>query len=174
VIEPSDPQFLQFLDYIDRHWAWRTIIGVSNFIGDPYNHKNRFRGRLTRESARDLLQACVQQGILIQQTDPSGNEDLRLNRANPAVESALASVAQQQGYGQPYGQQPYGPQSSQVSGPYSQMGPWTGNGNNYAQTSTSSYVRRIASGVDGDIEEEIEEIDELEEQSESEEEPIEE
>ncbi len=176
-IEPSDPQFLQFLDYIDRHWAWRTIIGVSNFIGDPYNHKNRFRGRLTRESARDLLQACVQQGILIQQTDPSGNEDLRLNRANPAVESALASVAQQQGYGQQYSQQPYSaqpPSSSQVSGPYSQMGPWTGNGNNYAQTSTSSYVRRIASGVDGDIEEEIEEIDEIDEQDASEEESVEE
>src|SRR5437764_3081702 len=30
-----DPQFLQFLDYIDRNWSWRTIIGVSNFIGDP-------------------------------------------------------------------------------------------------------------------------------------------
>src|SRR6266516_5796395 len=24
-----DPQFLQFLDYIDRNWSWRTIIGVS-------------------------------------------------------------------------------------------------------------------------------------------------
>src|SRR5205814_1751429 len=39
-----DPQFLQFLDYIDRNWSWRTIIGVSNFIGDPVNPKNRFRG----------------------------------------------------------------------------------------------------------------------------------
>src|SRR5216684_1808332 len=37
-----DPQFLQFLDYIDRNWSWRTIIGVSNFIGDPVNPKNRF------------------------------------------------------------------------------------------------------------------------------------
>jgi hypothetical protein len=95
-MEPADPQFLQFLDYIDRHWAWRTIIGVSNFIGDPYNHKNRFRGRLTRESARDLLQTCVQQGILLLQTDQDGNEDLRLNRSNPVVESALAASAQQQ------------------------------------------------------------------------------
>src|SRR2546430_9186359 len=45
-------QLLQFLDYIDRNWSWRTIIGVSNFIGDPVNPKNRFRGRLTRESDR--------------------------------------------------------------------------------------------------------------------------
>ncbi len=92
-VEPADPQFLQFLDYIDRHWAWRTIIGVSNFIGDPYNHKNRFRGRLTRESARDLLQTCIQQGILIAQTDAEGNEDLRLNRSHPVVEATLAQVA---------------------------------------------------------------------------------
>src|SRR5579884_334958 len=54
-IDALDPQFLQFLDYIDRNWSWRTIIGVSNFIGDPVNPKNRFRGRLTRESARELL-----------------------------------------------------------------------------------------------------------------------
>src|SRR6266699_4464842 len=39
-----DPQLLQFLDYIDRNWSWRTIIGVSNFIGDPVNPKNRFSG----------------------------------------------------------------------------------------------------------------------------------
>jgi hypothetical protein len=94
-MEPTDPQFLQFLDYIDRHWAWRTIIGVSNFIGDPYNHKNRFRGRLTRESARDLLQTCIQQGILLLQTDAEGNEDLRLNRGNPQVESILAATTPQ-------------------------------------------------------------------------------
>ncbi|HLH61314.1 MAG TPA: NYN domain-containing protein [Ktedonobacteraceae bacterium] len=84
-----DPQFLQFLDYIDRNWSWRTIIGVSNFIGDPVNPKNRFRGRLTRESARELLNTCVQQGILLLQTDSAGNEDLRLNRNHPGVDEVL-------------------------------------------------------------------------------------
>jgi uncharacterized LabA/DUF88 family protein len=84
-----DPQFLQFLDYIDRNWSWRTVIGVSNFIGDPVNPKNRFRGRLTRESARELLNACIQQGILILQTDASGAEDLRLNRSHPGVDEVL-------------------------------------------------------------------------------------
>ncbi len=84
-----DPQFLQFLDYIDRNWSWRTIIGVSNFIGDPVNPKNRFRGRLTRESARELLNTCIQQGILLLQTDATGAEDLRLNRAHPGVDEVL-------------------------------------------------------------------------------------
>jgi uncharacterized LabA/DUF88 family protein len=84
-----DPQFLQFLDYIDRNWSWRTIIGVSNFIGDPMNPKNRFRGRLTRESARELLNLCIQQGILLVQTDSTGAEDLRLNRMHPGVDEVL-------------------------------------------------------------------------------------
>src|SRR5579864_3725345 len=84
-----DPQFLQFLDYIDRNWSWRTIIGVSNFIGDPLNPKNRFRGRLTRESARELLNTCIQQGVLLVQTDPTGAEDLRLNRSHPGVDEVL-------------------------------------------------------------------------------------
>src|SRR5438067_5438864 len=84
-----DPQFLQFLDYIDRNWSWRTIIGVSNFIGDPVNPKNRFRGRLTRESARELLNNCVQQNILLLHTDPTGAEDLRLNRSHPGVDEVL-------------------------------------------------------------------------------------
>lgn len=84
-----DPQFLQFLDYIDRNWSWRTIIGVSNFIGDPVNPKNRFRGRLTRESARELLNTCIQQNILLVQTDPTGAEDLRLNRLHPGVDEVL-------------------------------------------------------------------------------------
>jgi len=84
-----DPQFLQFLDYIDRNWSWRTVIGVSNFIGDPINPKNRFRGRLTRESARELLNVCIQQSILLLQTDPSGAEDLRLNRGHPGVDEVL-------------------------------------------------------------------------------------
>ena len=84
-----DPQFLQFLDYIDRNWSWRTVIGVSNFIGDPVNPKNRFRGRLTRESARELLNTCIQQGILLLQTDATGAEDLRLNRMHPGVDEVL-------------------------------------------------------------------------------------
>jgi len=84
-----DPQFLQFLDYIDRNWSWRTIIGVSNFIGDPVNPKNRFRGRLTRESARELLNICIQQNILLVQTDATGAEDLRLNRMHPGVDEVL-------------------------------------------------------------------------------------
>jgi hypothetical protein len=88
-IDILDPQFLQFLDYIDRNWSWRTIIGVSNFIGDPVNPKNRFRGRLTRESARELLNSCIQQGILLLQTDQTGAEDLRLNRMHPGVDEVL-------------------------------------------------------------------------------------
>ena len=88
-IDVLDPQFLQFLDYIDRNWSWRTIIGVSNFIGDPVNPKNRFRGRLTRESARELLNTCIQQNILVVQTDPTGAEDLRLNRMHAGVDEVL-------------------------------------------------------------------------------------
>ena len=88
-MDALDPQFLQFLDYIDRNWSWRTIIGVSNFIGDPVNPKNRFRGRLTRESARELLNTCIQQGVLLVQTDPGGAEDLRLNRQHPGVDEIL-------------------------------------------------------------------------------------
>src|SRR2546430_5888339 len=88
-VDVLDPQFLQFLDYIDRNWSWRTIIGVSNFIGDPVNPKNRFRGRLTRESARELLNTCIQQNILILHTDPTGAEDLRLNRSHPGVDEIL-------------------------------------------------------------------------------------
>ncbi|MHB8600325.1 MAG: NYN domain-containing protein [Ktedonobacteraceae bacterium] len=84
-----DPQFLQFLDYIDRNWSWRTIIGVSNFIGDAVNPKNRFRGRLSRESARELLNTCIQQNILLLQTDATGAEDLRLNRTHPGVDEVL-------------------------------------------------------------------------------------
>src|SRR6266700_1798623 len=88
-VDVLDPQFLQFLDYIDRNWSWRTIVGVSNFIGDPVNPKNRFRGRLTRESARELLNSCIQQGILLLQTDQTGAEDLRLNRLHPGVDEVL-------------------------------------------------------------------------------------
>ncbi len=88
-VEPDEPGFIQFLDYIDSHWAWRTVGGVANFIGDPYNPKNRFRGRLTRDTARDLLRECIDRNILIATTDPVGGESLRLNRSHPAVESVL-------------------------------------------------------------------------------------
>lgn len=88
-VEPDEPGFIQFLDYIDSHWAWRTVGGVANFIGDPFNPKNRFRGRLTRDSARDLLRECIDRGILIATTDPVGGESLRLNRSHPAVEAGL-------------------------------------------------------------------------------------
>ena len=88
-VEPDEPGFIQFLDYIDKHWSWRTVGGVANFIGDPYNPKNRFRGRLTRDSARDLLRCCIDEGILIVQTDPTGSENLRLNRSHPSVEAVL-------------------------------------------------------------------------------------
>lgn len=88
-VEPDEPGFIQFLDYIDRHWSWRTVGGVANFIGDPFNPKNRFRGRLTRESARDLLRICIDDGILSVMTDSTGSENLRLNRQHPAVEGVL-------------------------------------------------------------------------------------
>ncbi len=92
-VEPDEPGFIQFLDYIDRHWSWRTIGGVANFIGDPFNPKNRFRGRLTRESARDLLRVCVDDGILHMTVDPMGGENLRLNREHPCVTEVLGETA---------------------------------------------------------------------------------
>ena len=92
-VEPDEPGFIQFLDYIDRHWSWRTVGGVANFIGDPFNPKNRFRGRLTRESARDLLRICIDEGILVVTTDQTGSENLRLNRQHPAVEPVLNETA---------------------------------------------------------------------------------
>ncbi len=92
-VEPEEPGFIQFLDYIDRHWSWRTVGGVANFIGDPYNPKNRFRGRLTRDSARELLRICIDDGILVVGTDVSGSENLRLNRSHPAVEAVLNESA---------------------------------------------------------------------------------
>jgi uncharacterized LabA/DUF88 family protein len=94
-VEPDEAGFIQFLDYIDTHWAWRTIGGVANFIGDPFNPKNRFRGRLTRDTARDLLRDCIDRGILIATTDPMGGESLRLNRSHPAVEGVLSETAAQ-------------------------------------------------------------------------------
>jgi hypothetical protein len=92
-VEPEEAGFIQFLDYIDRHWSWRTVGGVANFIGDPFNPKNRFRGRLTRESARDLLRICIDEGILIVTTDVTGSENLRLNRNHPAVDAGLNETA---------------------------------------------------------------------------------
>jgi uncharacterized LabA/DUF88 family protein len=94
-VDPEEPGFIQFLDYIDTHWAWRTVGGVANFIGDPFNPKNRFRGRLTRDSARELLRMCIERGILTVGTDQTGSESLRLNRIHPAVETVLNEQAAQ-------------------------------------------------------------------------------
>jgi uncharacterized LabA/DUF88 family protein len=94
-VEPDEPGFIQFLDYIDRHWSWRTIGGVANFIGDSYNPKNRFRGRLTRETARELLITCIEQGILEDEPDTMGNHNLRLNREHPKVATVLADLSMQ-------------------------------------------------------------------------------
>ncbi|HKT38367.1 MAG TPA: NYN domain-containing protein [Ktedonobacterales bacterium] len=91
-VMPDEQGFIQFLDYIDRHWSWRTISGVANFIGDPYNPKNRFRGRLTRDSARELLRVCVDDGILTQTSDPINGENLRLNRDHPVVVMGLGDA----------------------------------------------------------------------------------
>lgn len=93
LVDPLEPGFIQFLDYIDRNWSWRTIIGISNFVGDSINPKNRFRGRLTRESARELLSVCIQEKILTAQQDPNGGEDLRLNRTHPQVEEILRQLS---------------------------------------------------------------------------------
>jgi len=88
-VEPEEAGFIQFLDYIDRHWSWRTISGIANFIGDPFNPKNRFRGRLTRDSARDLLRLCLDENILLMGKDAMGGENLILNREHPAVMAVL-------------------------------------------------------------------------------------
>ncbi len=93
LVDPLEPGFIQFLDYIDRNWSWRTIIGISNFVGDSINPKNRFRGRLTRESARELLNTCIQEKILLVQQDSNGGEDLRLNRSHAQVEEVLRQLA---------------------------------------------------------------------------------
>jgi uncharacterized LabA/DUF88 family protein len=94
-VEPEESGFIQFLDYIDRHWSWRTISGIANFIGDPFNPKNRFRGRLTRDSARDLLRICLDENILIMGKDAMGGENLILNREHPAVVAVLEEQAAQ-------------------------------------------------------------------------------
>ncbi len=96
-VMPDEPGFIQFLDYIDRHWSWRTVGGVANFIGDPFNPKNRFRGRLTRESARELLRECIDEGMLNVMTDPSGSENLRLNRTHPIVDAVLTATTTDRG-----------------------------------------------------------------------------
>lgn len=93
LVDPLEPGFIQFLDYIDRNWSWRTVIGISNFVGDSINPKNRFRGRLTRESARELLNTCIQEKILLVQQDSNGGEDLRLNRSHAQVEEVLRQLA---------------------------------------------------------------------------------
>jgi hypothetical protein len=88
-IDPLDPLFVQFLDYIDRNWPLRTTSSIAHFLGDPFNPKNRFRGRFTRESARELLHICIHEKILIVHTGVTGIPELYLNRAHPDVVEIL-------------------------------------------------------------------------------------
>ena len=89
IIDPLDPLFLQFLDYIDRNWPLRTTSSIAHFLGDPFNPKNRFRGRFTRESARELLHICIHEKILLVHTGATGIPELYLNRAHPEVDEIL-------------------------------------------------------------------------------------
>jgi uncharacterized LabA/DUF88 family protein len=88
-IDPLDPLFLQFLDYIDRNWPLRTASSIAHFLGDPYNPKNRFRGRFSRESARELLHICIHEKILLVHTGATGIPELYLNRNHPNVAEIL-------------------------------------------------------------------------------------
>jgi hypothetical protein len=89
IIDPLDPLFLQFLDYIDRNWPLRTTSSIAHFLGDPFNPKNRFRGRFSRESARELLHICIHEKILLVHTGATGIPELYLNRAHPEVAEIL-------------------------------------------------------------------------------------
>ena len=89
IIDPLDPLFLQFLDYIDRNWPLRTTSSIAHFLGDPFNPKNRFRGRFTRESARELLHICIHEKILLVHTGATGIPELYLNRTHPDVTEIL-------------------------------------------------------------------------------------
>lgn len=89
VIDPLDPLFLQFLDYIDRNWPLRTTSSIAHFLGDPFNPKNRFRGRFTRESARELLHICIHEKIVLMHTGITGIPELYLNRVHPEVAEIL-------------------------------------------------------------------------------------
>jgi uncharacterized LabA/DUF88 family protein len=89
IIDALDPLFLQFLDYIDRNWPLRTTSSIAHFLGDPFNPKNRFRGRFTRDSARELLHVCIHEKILLVHTGVTGIPELYLNRAHPDVAEIL-------------------------------------------------------------------------------------
>jgi len=89
IIDPLDPLFLQFLDYIDRNWPLRTTSSIAHFLGDPFNPKNRFRGRFSRESARELLHICIHEKILLVHTGATGIPELYLNRVHPEVAEIL-------------------------------------------------------------------------------------
>lgn len=89
IIDALDPLFLQFLDYIDRNWPLRTTSSIAHFLGDPFNPKNRFRGRFTRESARELLHICIHEKILLVHTGITGIPELYLNRTHPDVAEVL-------------------------------------------------------------------------------------
>jgi hypothetical protein len=89
LVDALDPLFVQFLDYIDRNWPLRTTSSIAHFLGDPFNPKNRFRGRFTRESARELLHICIHEKILLVHTGATGIPELYLNRAHPDVAEIL-------------------------------------------------------------------------------------
>jgi hypothetical protein len=87
-VEPEEPGFIQFLDYIDRHWSWRTISGVASFIGDPFSEES-LRGRLTRDSARDLLAPVPRRGISHHGQGPNGRRE---SAAEPGASVVLAAL----------------------------------------------------------------------------------
>jgi len=89
IIDALDPLFLQFLDYIDRNWPLRTTSSIAHFLGDPFNPKNRFRGRFTRDTARELLHICIHEKVLLVHTGATGIPELYLNRAHPDVAEIL-------------------------------------------------------------------------------------
>jgi hypothetical protein len=89
LVDALDPLFVQFLDYIDRNWPLRTTSSIAHFLGDPFNPKNRFSGRFTRESARELLHICIHEKILLVHTGATGIPELYLNRAHPDVAEIL-------------------------------------------------------------------------------------
>ena len=89
MVDPLDPLFLQFLDYIDRNWPLRTTSSIAHFLGDPFNPKNRFRGRFTKDTARELLHICAHERILLVHTGATGIPELYLNRAHPEVAEIL-------------------------------------------------------------------------------------
>lgn len=48
---------------------------------------------MTRETARELLLTCIDQGILEDEPDNMGNHNLRLNREHPRVAAVLSDLS---------------------------------------------------------------------------------